>query len=102
MTYAQSKTANVLFGVELDRRYRDAGLRAFAVHPGIVTTDLGRHLTAESIAQVMSMAPSAGEPLRSAAVGAATAVRPSAARSSARGPVSPSGRRGSADASASI
>ena len=34
--YAQSKTANVLFSVELDRRYADEGIRAYAVHPGVV------------------------------------------------------------------
>jgi NAD(P)-dependent dehydrogenase (short-subunit alcohol dehydrogenase family) len=34
--YAQSKRANVLFTVELDRRYAADGIRAFAVHPGVV------------------------------------------------------------------
>ncbi|MGK5681366.1 SDR family NAD(P)-dependent oxidoreductase [Actinoplanes sp. URMC 104] len=34
--YAQSKTANVLFAVELDRRYAPEGIRGYAVHPGIV------------------------------------------------------------------
>jgi len=34
--YAQSKTANVLFAVELDRRFADDGIRAYAVHPGVV------------------------------------------------------------------
>ncbi|MEY9892081.1 NAD(P)-dependent dehydrogenase (short-subunit alcohol dehydrogenase family) [Catenulispora sp. MAP5-51] len=43
--YGQSKTANVLFAVELDRRGRDEGVRAFAVHPGaILDTALTRHL----------------------------------------------------------
>ena len=36
LAYAQSKTANVLFTVELDRRWADAGVRGFAPHPGIV------------------------------------------------------------------
>ncbi len=41
--YGQSKTANNLFTVELDRRGRTFGLRAFSVHPGSVYgTDLGR------------------------------------------------------------
>ena len=44
--YGASKTANVLHAVELDRRLRDSGIRAFAVHPGIVATSLGaRHMT---------------------------------------------------------
>jgi NAD(P)-dependent dehydrogenase (short-subunit alcohol dehydrogenase family) len=34
--YGQSKRANVLFTVELDRRYADQGIRGFAVHPGVV------------------------------------------------------------------
>ena len=34
--YAQSKRANVLFTVELDRRYADQGVRALAAHPGVV------------------------------------------------------------------
>ncbi len=41
--YAQSKSANVLFAVELDRLGREYGVRSFAVHPGLIpTTDLGR------------------------------------------------------------
>ena len=43
LAYAQSKTANVLTVVEFDRRWRGRGVRAFAVHPGLVPgTDLGR------------------------------------------------------------
>nr|WP_264479154.1 hypothetical protein [Lichenihabitans sp. PAMC28606] len=34
--YAQSKAANVLFTVELDRRSAADGIRAYAVHPGVV------------------------------------------------------------------
>jgi NAD(P)-dependent dehydrogenase (short-subunit alcohol dehydrogenase family) len=40
--YGQSKTANVLFAVELDRRWAADGIRGYAVHPGIIVgTDLG-------------------------------------------------------------
>ncbi len=42
--YAQSKTSNILFAVELDRRLRDRGIRATALHPGGINTELGRHL----------------------------------------------------------
>jgi NAD(P)-dependent dehydrogenase (short-subunit alcohol dehydrogenase family) len=48
--YGRSKTANVLFAVELDRRGRAAGQRAAAVHPGSIMTPLGRHITEETIA----------------------------------------------------
>jgi NAD(P)-dependent dehydrogenase (short-subunit alcohol dehydrogenase family) len=44
--YGQAKTANVLFTVELDKRAQQFGVRAYALHPGLIlTTNLGRHLT---------------------------------------------------------
>ncbi|MFJ4781808.1 SDR family NAD(P)-dependent oxidoreductase [Streptomyces sp. NPDC088794] len=42
--YGQAKTANVLFAVHLDRLGRDAGVRAFSLHPGGILTPLQRHL----------------------------------------------------------
>jgi NAD(P)-dependent dehydrogenase (short-subunit alcohol dehydrogenase family) len=56
--YGQSKTANVLFAVELDRRLGGAGVRAFAVHPGMIVTELGRHLDADDIAALRARAQS--------------------------------------------
>nr|WP_192903601.1 oxidoreductase [Achromobacter aloeverae] len=47
--YGQSKTANALFALELDRRGRDAGVRAFSVHPGGIVTNLAQHLTQEEL-----------------------------------------------------
>ncbi len=42
LAYGQSKTANVLMAVELDRRWLEYGIHGYAVHPGvIVTTNLG-------------------------------------------------------------
>ncbi|WP_205327865.1 SDR family NAD(P)-dependent oxidoreductase [Glycomyces sp. YM15] len=43
--YGQSKTANVLFAVELDRLAASSGIRAFALHPGAILTPLQRHFT---------------------------------------------------------
>jgi NAD(P)-dependent dehydrogenase (short-subunit alcohol dehydrogenase family) len=43
--YGASKTANILHAVELDRRLRDRGVRAYAVHPGVVATSLARHMS---------------------------------------------------------
>ena len=43
--YGQAKTANVLFAVHLDRLARDAGVRAFSLHPGGIMTPLQRHLS---------------------------------------------------------
>jgi NAD(P)-dependent dehydrogenase (short-subunit alcohol dehydrogenase family) len=45
--YGQAKTANVLFAVQLDALGQDAGVRAFAVHPGGIITPLMRHLGEE-------------------------------------------------------
>lgn len=45
IAYGRSKTANVLFAVEFDRRHRSRGVRATAVHPGGIRTELGRHLS---------------------------------------------------------
>jgi NAD(P)-dependent dehydrogenase (short-subunit alcohol dehydrogenase family) len=44
VAYGRSKTANILFAVEFDRRHRSRGIRAAAVHPGGIMTELGRHL----------------------------------------------------------
>ena len=44
IAYGRSKTANILFAVEFDRRHRGRGIRAAAVHPGGIQTELGRHL----------------------------------------------------------
>lgn len=50
VAYGQSKTANVLFAVELDRRGQADGVRALSLHPGQILTNLARHLSAEEIA----------------------------------------------------
>lgn len=46
--YGQSKTANILFALELDKRGAEENIRAFSVHPGaIIDTDLGRYMSEE-------------------------------------------------------
>jgi NAD(P)-dependent dehydrogenase (short-subunit alcohol dehydrogenase family) len=52
--YGQSKTANVLFTVELEKRLGPRGIHAFAVHPGVIMTELSRHLTEGDSSAVMS------------------------------------------------
>ena len=47
--YGRSKTANILFAVEFDRRYRGRGVRATAVHPGGIKTELARHIDESDI-----------------------------------------------------
>jgi NAD(P)-dependent dehydrogenase (short-subunit alcohol dehydrogenase family) len=44
IAYGRSKTANILFAVEFDRRHKARGVRATAVHPGGIRTELSRHL----------------------------------------------------------
>jgi len=44
VAYGRSKTANILFAVEFDRRHRANGIRAAAVHPGGIRTELGRYM----------------------------------------------------------
>src|ERR1700688_693836 len=44
VAYGRSKTANILFAVAFDQRYRARDIRAAAVHPGGVQTELDRHL----------------------------------------------------------
>ncbi len=72
--YGQSKTANILFTVELERRLADQGIHSFAVHPGVIATELSRHLTREDFTQMASRAPAGALTLKSIPAGAATSV----------------------------
>lgn len=47
--YGQSKTANALFAVELDKRGKKFNVRAFSAHPGTIVTNLSRNLTDEEM-----------------------------------------------------
>jgi NAD(P)-dependent dehydrogenase (short-subunit alcohol dehydrogenase family) len=46
LAYGRSKTANILFAVAFDKRHREEGVRAAAVHPGGIRTELGRYVDA--------------------------------------------------------
>jgi NAD(P)-dependent dehydrogenase (short-subunit alcohol dehydrogenase family) len=73
--YGRSKTANVLFAVSLDKRLRGRGVRACAVHPGGIRTELGRHLTADTMKQLTDRMSRPGAPqFKSVPQGAATSV----------------------------
>ena len=72
--YGQSKTANILFAVELQRRLAGRGVEAFAVHPGVIITELGRHLTEEDIAAATAAAPGGVLRTKTYEAGAATSV----------------------------
>jgi NAD(P)-dependent dehydrogenase (short-subunit alcohol dehydrogenase family) len=49
VAYGRSKTANILFAVAFDQRHRGRGVRAAAVHPGGIHTELGRHMDAAQL-----------------------------------------------------
>jgi len=49
VAYGQSKTATCLFALEFDTRAQAHGVRAFAVHPGAVLTDLIRYMSGEEL-----------------------------------------------------
>ena len=54
LAYGAAKTCNVLHAVEIDRRYRDQGVRAFAVHPGVIHTELSRYMTEETLTSLIT------------------------------------------------
>ena len=49
VAYGRSKTANILFAVAFDDRHRERGVRAAAVHPGAIQTELARYVDADRL-----------------------------------------------------
>jgi len=81
VAYGRSKTANALFAVAFDKRHRDSGVRAAAVHPGGIRTELGRYMDQsvfqEMLDQTNQQRAAAGEEpyqLKTIPQGAATSV----------------------------
>ena len=81
VAYGRSKTANILFAVAFDNRHKAQGVRAAAVHPGGIQTELGRHLNPSQIQllvdQINQQKAAAGEPpfqWKTIPQGAATSV----------------------------
>jgi len=70
--YAQSKTANVLFAVELDRRFAAEGIRAYAAHPGVVVGTRLNSAAGEEALRAMGLIDAAGQPIIDPAVGKKT------------------------------
>jgi len=80
IAYGQSKTADALFAVGLDKRGKQHGVQAFSVHPGRIVTELARHMSAEELQKIGAL-DEQGQPvvdlalgLKSPAQGAATSV----------------------------
>jgi NAD(P)-dependent dehydrogenase (short-subunit alcohol dehydrogenase family) len=83
LSYGRSKSANALHAHALARRLGGDGVLAFSVHPGVIMTNLGRHLNDELMQQMMQRsaerAAQAGEEvggfqIKSTEAGAATQV----------------------------
>jgi len=81
IAYGRSKTANILFAMEFDRRHRARGVRATALHPGGIKTELGRHMQADEldklVAQINAQLAQNGQPpyqWKTVPQGAATSV----------------------------
>jgi NAD(P)-dependent dehydrogenase (short-subunit alcohol dehydrogenase family) len=53
VAYGRSKTANILFALAFDGRHSKRGVRAAAVHPGGILTELGRHIDPSRIQGIM-------------------------------------------------
>jgi NAD(P)-dependent dehydrogenase (short-subunit alcohol dehydrogenase family) len=74
VSYGQAKTANIWHAIEIDRRLQGEGVRGFAVHPGGIVTELGRHLTQADREELMSRLPPGGFKWKTVEQGAATQV----------------------------
>src|SRR5215470_10531022 len=70
--YGQSKTANVLFAVGLEKRLGARGIHAFGLHPGAIMTELSRHLEAEDYEFLASR--NRGMTFKTVEAGSATSV----------------------------
>jgi NAD(P)-dependent dehydrogenase (short-subunit alcohol dehydrogenase family) len=76
VAYGRSKTANALFAVAFDRRFADRGVHAYSVHPGGIHTELGRYMTRDVRARLMSQIAAGGRTIvwKTIPQGAATSV----------------------------
>jgi NAD(P)-dependent dehydrogenase (short-subunit alcohol dehydrogenase family) len=72
--YGQSKTANILFTLGLESRIGDRGVHAYAVHPGLVGTDLDRYLGDQERTWLEKRVAQSGVLTKSPAQGASTPV----------------------------
>ncbi len=74
LSYGQSKTANVLFAVGLEKRLGERGVHAYAVHPGAILTELARHMSEEEIEGYRQRQAAGDLHVKTVEAGAATTV----------------------------
>ncbi|MBM0226890.1 MULTISPECIES: SDR family NAD(P)-dependent oxidoreductase [Micromonospora] len=72
--YGQSKTANVLFAVEVSRRWADDGILSNALMPGAIRTNLQRYLSEEELDRMRSQSGGGAAYWKNTEQGAATSV----------------------------
>lgn len=70
VAYGQSKTANIYMANEVERRYGSQNLHATSIHPGVVYTNLVRHMTPEALGGMKDVR----NEMKSVEQGAATSV----------------------------
>jgi NAD(P)-dependent dehydrogenase (short-subunit alcohol dehydrogenase family) len=75
-SYGQSKTANILFAVEIERRLGARGVHANALHPGVIMTELSRHMGPDDFETIRARTEERGGTLqfKTPEAGAATSV----------------------------
>jgi NAD(P)-dependent dehydrogenase (short-subunit alcohol dehydrogenase family) len=76
LAYGQSKSANILMTVELQRRFGSDGITALAVHPGTCATNLARYMDRATLKKMFAMSSEtfAPENMKTVAQAAATTV----------------------------
>lgn len=73
--YNQSKAANVLFSIALNKRLYDKhGILSLAVHPGVIMTELGRAFPPEAVAVIQKRMVTEGITFQGPGVGASTSL----------------------------
>ncbi|KAI1263347.1 NAD(P)-binding protein [Xylariaceae sp. FL1019] len=74
--YCQSKVANLLFGIEANKRlYEKHGILTLGVHPGIIRgTELSRNFPAENAAVIEESLKSGAVPTKSMGAGSSTSL----------------------------
>lgn len=63
LAYAQSKTANVLFTVELDHRWAPDGIRGYAPHPGVIASTAFNGSVGEDEQRAAGLIDETGQPI---------------------------------------
>jgi NAD(P)-dependent dehydrogenase (short-subunit alcohol dehydrogenase family) len=73
LAYGQSKTANILFAVEANRRWNTDDITVNALHPGRIMTNLVRHLDPGMLAEIRATSGGADQ-IKTVEQGAATSI----------------------------